>query len=61
MSPGAGSPADVPCPQCQSTLAVVALNIPTAIFYRCSECKHVWAVPGPQTSHTAAIHEGAGI
>ena len=61
MSPGAGSPADMPCPQCRSTQAVVALNIPTAIFYRCSACKHVWSVPEPPASDTVSIQESPGI
>lgn len=59
MTPGAGSPADVPCPQCRSTQAIVALNVPTAIFYRCSHCKHVWSVP--TSSSDSGVYGGTRL
>jgi hypothetical protein len=45
MRSDAGSPADLPCPQCRSTQAKVALSTQSAVFFRCSHCKHAWSVP----------------
>lgn len=54
MGPEAGSPADLPCPQCTSTQVKVALNTRSAIFYRCSDCRHAWSAPSA-TPQSGAI------
>ena len=45
MRPEAGSPVGLPCPECRSTQAKVALNTESATFYRCSDCRHAWSLP----------------
>lgn len=57
MRSDAGSPANLPCPQCRSVQVKVALTTPTAVFYRCSMCLHGWSVPAQRPAPDSAPGE----
>jgi hypothetical protein len=55
MHSDVGSSAALPCPRCRSSQVKVALITQSAIFYRCSECRHGWSAP-----RTTQSPDGAG-